>query len=172
MSEPRRRIRNQVHATPGIHFNELGRTLGLAPGQLQHHIRRLLADGRVTSERLYGRTHYYPPSYDAWERGALALLERETTRGILVVLLDSGPTRPVSLADELEVARSTIEHHLTHLEAQGVVEKRRKAGNRVMVTLTRPARTAELLRTIEPSIAARLSDRFERLLDELLDPDG
>ena len=172
MSEPRRQIRQQVQATPGIHFNDLVRTLGLAPGQLQHHLRRLVDDERLTRERHYGRTHYYPPSYDSWERGALALLDRETARGILVVLLEAGPTRPATLASELDVARSTIEHHLSNLEAEDVVEKRRDPGYRVIVVLSRPEETATLLRTIDPSLTARLSDRFERLVDDLLDPDG
>jgi predicted transcriptional regulator len=80
MSETRNRIARQVRRSPGIHFNELTRKLDLAPGQVQYHLRKLERADDVVEESLYGRTHYYTPDYGSWERGALAVLRRETTR--------------------------------------------------------------------------------------------
>ena len=88
MSDTRAAIAEHVREHPGIHFNELVRSLDLAPGQVQYHLRRLRSGGRVVGESLYGRTHYYEPGYDPWERRALALLRRETDRDVLAALLD------------------------------------------------------------------------------------
>ena len=90
MTDTRTRLAKHVSATPGVHFNGLVEQSGLAPGQVQYHLRRLRADGVVRQERLYGKTHYYPPEYDDRERRALALLRRETARDVLLALLDDG----------------------------------------------------------------------------------
>jgi predicted transcriptional regulator len=167
VSETRERIRDHVAAHPGVHFNELVRRLDLAPGQVQHHLKRLTPDA-VVAESLYGRTHYYPPAYDGWERGALALLRRETARDVLETLA-AGPRAPDAVADDVGVARSTLEWHLDHLLEQELVEKAYDERGRVTLSLARPAETGDLLAAVEPSLPDRLVDRFTRLVDSFLD---
>ena len=174
LSDPtRRRIDEHVRTKPGIHFNAIGRDLDLAPGQVQYHVYRLLDANRITATSLYGKTHYYPPEFDEWEQGVLALFRRETARGILLCLLEKGPAAPAEVTDALDVARSTLEWHLDHLIEQDVVEKRRQSGNRVVLTVTHPERTERLLRDVTPSTPDRLADRFLRLVDGLFEePDA
>lgn len=167
MTDTRERIRVAIRTEPGVHFSELARSLDLATGQLQHHLRELQGREEVLGEQRYGQTHYYPPEYDAWERGALALLRRETAADIVAHLLERGPSRPDEVTDALGIARSTLEWHLDRLCDQGLVEKRRE-GNRVTLAAAAPERTAELLRRAEPTLPERLTDRFTRLVDSLL----
>lgn len=169
MSEVRDRIRRRVRADPGIHFNELVRELDLAAGQTQYHIRRLQRSGELVAEQLYGRTHYYPEEFDEWDRGALALLRRETSRDVVAYLSERGPSSPASVADDLDVARSTVEWHVSHLEEQDLVEKRYDHRNRVTLHLVAPQRTGELLARVTPTVPDRLVDRFGRLVDRLLE---
>jgi len=166
MTETRARIRREIEREPGIHFRALTRGLELATGQVQYHLDRI-DDVRV--ERVSGRTHYYPPGYDEWERGALAMLRRETARDVVATLYETGQVRPGTVADRVGIARSTLEHHLDGLVAGDIVRKQR-AGNRVTLSLARPDETVALLGTVEPSLAGRLTDRFERLVDSLLEP--
>jgi len=168
----RERIREHVAANPGIHFNELTRTLDLAPGQVQYHIRKLEETGAVVEEPLYGRTHYFSPEYDEGERGALAVARRETARDILVTLLINGPNTPNAVAEEIDVARSTLEWHLDHLVEQGLVDKQRDNGNRVTLVLADPESTTGLLRTVEPSLLTQLVRGFSRLFDGVLTVDA
>jgi len=169
MSETRKRIARHVHANPGVHFSGLVRGLNLAPGQVQYHLKRLCSAGSVVNERLYGRTHYYPPDCDGWERGALSLLRRETAGDVVAVLAEHGTARPQWVADELDIARSTLEWHLDHLVEQDVVAKRRDERNYVTLALVRPAATTTLLETVDPSTPTRLVDRFTRVADRLLE---
>lgn len=168
MTDTGRRLERVIERDPGIHFNGIVRRLDLANGQVQFHIRRLLAEGTIIDERIYGRTHYYPADCGEFERGALAILRRETARDILLVLLDTGGDRPATVAETLEVARGTLEWHLDHLQEQGLVAKRRDDRNRVTLVAVRPATTIALLAEIEPSLPDRMVDRFTRLVDRFL----
>ena len=165
MSETRRAIRRRIERDPGIHFRALTRGLELATGQVQYHLARL---DDVVAEPVNGRTHYYPPGYDAWERTALAMLRRETARDVVVTLYEADDARPDAVADRVDIARSTLEHHLDGLVAGDIARKRRD-GNRVTLSLVRPEETVALLGMVEPSLAERLTDRFERLVDSLLE---
>lgn len=168
MTYQRTRIHEFVSDHPGIHFNELTRALDLAPGQVQYHLKKLKRKDAITEESLYGRTHYYTPDYGPWERGALAVLRRETARDILVYLMTNGPSAPDIVAEGLNIARSTLEWHLDHLVEQELVDKQRDVQNHVTLVLSHPEETARMLRLVEPSVADRLVDRFTRLVDGLL----
>ncbi|SFC54868.1 regulatory protein, arsR family [Halobiforma haloterrestris] len=169
MTDTRRQIRTQVHANAGIHFNELVRESEFAPGQIQYHVRRLIDRGDLVREQFYGRTHYYPPEYDEWERAALALFRRETTREIVVYLIENEPAAPSAVAADVGIARSTLEYHLDRLVDHEIVTKRYDDSNRVTLALANPERTGRLLTEVEPTVPDRLIDRFTRLVDELLE---
>ncbi|WP_435320147.1 winged helix-turn-helix transcriptional regulator [Haloarchaeobius sp. TZWSO28] len=168
MTDARTRIEHEIAAQPGVHFNELVRSLPFAAGHVQYHVRSLVADDTVLRDELFGRTHYFPPGYDEFERAAIALVRRETTRDILAVLIEAGPSRPAAVAEDVGVARSTLEHHLDNLCDAGLVEKERDSRNRVTLVLADPERTGDLLADVTPTLPARLVDRFTRLVDDLL----
>jgi len=168
----RRRIFEYIAENPGVHFNELTRALDLAPGQVQYHLRKLKGAEVVVEEPLYGRTHYFTTEYDESERGALAVARRETARDVLVTLLINGPNTPNAVAEEIDVARSTLEWHLDHLVEQGLVDKQRDNSNRVTLVLADPESTTGLLRTVEPSLLTQLVRGFSRLFDGVLTVDA
>lgn len=168
MTETRVRIEQAIADIPGIHFNGLVRHLDLAPGQVQYHLRRLHEQGTVVSEQLYGRTQYYPPEYDAFDRAVIALLRRETARDILVYLLDRGRARPDEVTEAIGIARSTLEWHLDHLEPNDLVRKHQTERG-VELVARHTKRVTRLLAETDPSVPLRMSDRFARLVDRLLE---
>ncbi len=162
------RVRSHVEANPGVHFNAVSRNLDIATGQTQYHLRRLVRGGRLHRAEICGRTHYFTDGYADRERAAIALLRRETTRELVVVLLDRDRTTPATLADEIGIARSTVEWHLTNLVEYDLVEKEYE-GRTVFVRSTRPKLLGEALIEIDPNVPDRLVDRFSRLVDSLLE---
>ncbi len=168
MSETRERIRRRVYAEPGIHFNQLARELDIATGQTQYHLRRLTGTGELVGESFHGRTHYYPSAFEPEDREAVALLRRESCRGIVLAALEGESPHPAAIADGLGLARSTVEYHVRNLARCGLVEKRHDAEG-VHLTVPDPEWTASLLGEVEPTVADRLVDRFTSLLDELLE---
>ncbi|TKX77167.1 winged helix-turn-helix transcriptional regulator [Halorubrum sp. SD626R] len=167
MPDTRARVREHVRETPGVHFNRVSRDLDIATGQAQYHLRRLVGDGEVAAERIAGQTHYFDPQFDPWERAVIAFLRRETARGIIVRLHAEGPARPVDLADDLDLARSTVSWHVSNLTERGVVEK--STDHPMTLSLARPERTADLLDTVSPSLPDRIVDRFVRTVDSLFE---
>ena len=169
MTATRARIAAHVRNHPGVHFNELVRALDLAPGQVQYHLRKLTGADEVVEAPLYGRTHYYSPAFDPWERRALALARRETARDVLAVLLERGATDPTTVAERVGIARGTLEWHADRLVDAGLVDKEYDERGRVTLVATRPADTARILREVSPTAPERLVDRFTRLVDDLLE---
>ena len=169
MTETKTRVRSHVEATPGVHFNAVSRNLDIATGQTQYHLRRLLRDDSIRSLEVCGRTHYFPTGYSEREQAAIALLRRETTRELVLLLLDRGSAHPDELAAAAGIARSTVEWHLSNLIEYDLAEKEYD-GRAVSVRLTRPELLRELLVEIDPSLPDRLVDRFSRLVDSLLEP--
>lgn len=169
MTNTRDRVRSHVTSNPGVHFNAVGRDLDIATGQTQYHLRRLIKSDVLRSREVRGRMHYFPVGYSETEQAAIALLRRETTREIVLLLLDGETDRPAELADSAGVARSTVEWHLSTLVDHDLAEKV-YAGRTVSVRLTEPELLHELLVEIDPSVPDRLVDRFTRLVDSLLDP--
>jgi len=172
MAATRTRIRECVRRNPGIHFNELRRRLDIATGQAQYHLRKLRREQHVEREEICGRTHFYPPTYTSWERGVIALLRRETSRELVAFLLRHETATPEEIADSLDIARSTVEWHLSNLLEYDIATKRTVAavdGNdRVVVELTDRQEVYRQLREIEPGLTDRLVDRFTRMADSLL----
>lgn len=164
----RDRIADRVAETPGVHFRGLVRDLDLAPGQVQYHVRRLEAADRVEATELRGRRHFFPPAVHPTERRAIAILRRETARDIVTVLAADGPQSPAAVADRLQIARSTVEHHLECLVTEDLVRKEYDAAGRVTLSIAAPERVGRALAAVEPSLPERLVDRFGRLVDGLL----
>lgn len=161
-------LTRSIHRTPGIHFNGLVRELDRSPEQIQRLIVDLQANNAVVAAELYGQTHYYPPKFDAWERGALAMLRRETARDILIHLYEEGPSRPDDIASAVGIARSTLEWHIDRIIEAELVRKHREGSGRITVELTRPNELEELLSEIRPLLPDRLLDHTARLLDHIL----
>ncbi|TKR24820.1 winged helix-turn-helix transcriptional regulator [Natronomonas salsuginis] len=168
MTETRSQVRTHVESNPGVHFNAVSRDLDIATGQTQYHLRRLLKGGSLRSLEVCGRTHYFPNGYSRTEQAAIALLRRETTRELVMLLLDRETDQPAELADAADIARSTVEWHLSNLIEYDLAEKVYD-GRTVSVRLTRPDLLRETLVEIDPSLPDRLVDRFSRLVDSLLE---
>jgi len=168
MPDTRARIRRHVRETPGVHFNRVGRDLDIATGQAQYHLRRLVRDGEIAVERIGGRAHYFDPAFDPWERRTVAFLRRETAREILVRLHADGPTRSTTLADELDLARSTVSWHVSNLVESGIVEEVRRATHAPLARVPRADRDA-FFDEVSPSLPDRIVDRFVRTVDSLFE---
>jgi predicted transcriptional regulator len=125
---PRRTaILDLLHERPGLCLRELGRELGIQMGTLRHHLSVLIRGGSVWTTQRGLRVLHFPADVprvplvaiaahvlDELDRQLLDLARRPINqKGVL----DSAP---------VEVPRSTVQHRLRRLVAQGLLAARRQ----------------------------------------------
>lgn len=158
--DTRKEIFEYVRANPGVHFSQLKRDLDMETGLLQYHLRELERYGVLESEEHQGKRRVFVTrELDPEERQILATLRYETTRRILLFLLESGPSRNSSIAEEIGVTPATISWHLSNLIDAGVVE-RVKDGRTSLYRVANEELTVQLLVRFQESFVDRAVDRI------------
>ncbi|NIB98704.1 ArsR family transcriptional regulator [Halobacterium sp. R2-5] len=123
-SDVRDAITGYVTTTPGAHFSKLRDDLQLGTGETQHHLRRLLEESAVESERDGDYKRFYPAGrFSPFEKRALGYLRRETPRGMVVELLRDPDATASDLADALDVSPATVSKYAAQLEEAGVLSR-------------------------------------------------
>lgn len=119
----RKEIFEHVETNPGIHFSQLKRDLDMETGLLQYHLSELEDHDVLESEEYQGKRRVFVSrELDEEERAILAVLRYETTRRILLYLLEEGPTRNSDIAEAVGVTPATISWHLSNLLEEGIVD--------------------------------------------------
>lgn len=156
----RKELFEHVKANPGIHFSQLKRELDMETGLLQHHLRELERYGVLESEDHQGKRRVFVArELDAEEKAILAVLRYETTRRILLYLLEDGPVRNSEIAAEVGVTPATISWHLSNLVEKGVVEEVTE-GRTTLYEVTNEELTVQLLVRYRESFVDRAVDRI------------
>ncbi|WP_435178588.1 winged helix-turn-helix transcriptional regulator [Halorussus sp. AFM4] len=156
----RKELFEHVEANPGIHFNQLKRDLDMETGLLQHHLQELEQYGVLESEAYQGKRRVFVArELDEEEKSILAVLRYETTRRILLHLLENGPARNSEIAEAVGVTPATISWHLSNLVEEGVVEAV-EDGRTTRYRVQNEELTVQLLVRYQESFVDRAVDRI------------
>jgi predicted transcriptional regulator len=157
--ETRKEIFEHVQANPGVHFSQLKRDLNMETGLLQHHLRTLEEYDVLTSEDHQGKRRLFVArELDEEERAILSSLRYETTRHILLFLIEESEARNRAIAEDLGVAPATVSWHVSRLVEEGIVSKVRD-GRTTRYTVTDEELTMGLLVRYQESFVDRAVDR-------------
>lgn len=126
----RRRIYDLIRRYPGLHIRGVEAQLGFSGPLALYHLRRLEAAGYVESREAGGYVRFYPTAKrtlvrltDA-DKKLLGYVREQVPLGIILHLLDEGPSSHKDLVPKLGVAPSTLSYHLGKLTADAVVRHR------------------------------------------------
>jgi DNA-binding transcriptional ArsR family regulator len=169
--ETRRAVYQHLLEYPGLHLRELTREIDLSPTTVRYHLDTLVDADLVTRTDEDGYTRFYPrvesepgprEVVGADEKELLNLLRQRVPLGIVLHLLNEGPTPQGELAESLDVARSTASYHLDKLQEAGAVTSERD-GRSVLYSLVDPVETGDLVHRFEPprDLADAFADLFE-----------
>jgi predicted transcriptional regulator len=123
-SDVRDAITGYLTTTPGAHFSKLRDDLQLGTGETQHHLRRLLDDGTVESERDGDYKRLFPANrFSAFEKRALGYLRRETPRGMVVELLRNPDATGGDIAASLGVSQASVSKYAKQLDDAGILSR-------------------------------------------------
>jgi len=121
------KILKYVNEIPGIRYRELLRMTGLSNGVLSYHIRCLDNSGRIRVNRVNNRiTRYFSYDVSSKESYVIGLLRQETTRKIILYILEKGTCGFHDIMAHTKKVPSTISWHMTRLKAANIVKVRRQ----------------------------------------------
>ena len=123
LSDSRARIEALLLRSPGLHFREIKRRLGLGNGALENHLRTLMGLGVIESERDRQFVRFYPTSILHEERTLISVLRQPRLREIITFLILHPGADYKAIIQELKLSSSTISWHLKRLEEMGVVTR-------------------------------------------------
>ena len=157
--DTRKEIFEHVQSNPGVHFSQLKRDLNMETGLLQHHLGTLEEYDVLVSEEHQGKRRVFvAQALDEDERTVLSSLRYETTRHILLFLLESGPARNREIAEEVGVSPPTVSWHVSRLTDEGVVAEVSK-GRTTLYAVENEELTMGLLVRYRESFVDRAVDR-------------
>ena len=121
----RREIYDTVEDAPGIYLSKIDEQTDRSLSSLRHHLRILEEENLLTTEKVRGKRRYFPVTRGADDPALVAALDDPATETILTTLAEEGPSSGGDLSEALDRDPSTVSHHLSRLEEEGLVERER-----------------------------------------------
>ena len=121
------KIVKYVNEIPGIRYRELLRMTGLSNGVLSYHLRFLDNSGKIRVNRVNNRvTRYFSYDVSTHESYMIGLLRQETTRKIILYILEKGVCGFNDILIHTRKVPSTISWHMGRLKAANIVKVRKQ----------------------------------------------
>ena len=169
--DTRKRIYDEIGASPGLHFREIQRRTGMAVGALQYHLDYLVKQHLIRADKDGKFVRYYSirGKQVGDDKELLSLLRQPSMRKILLFIMQSKNANNTSISQAISLSPSTTSSYLTKLTEKGVIEKR-QAGRKSYFSIHEPARIAAILKEHKTSFLDELVDNFVAVWDELAEP--
>ncbi|WP_049953130.1 winged helix-turn-helix transcriptional regulator [Halostagnicola larsenii] len=137
-NETRATIYETVEAHPGRYLSQISDDADVPLSTVRHHVRILEEEDLLTAAKINGKRRYYLEETDSTLQAAL---EEPAKRDVLEALATLERANNSELAAELERDPSTITHHLSTLEDDGLVVRNRD-GRSVVTELATETKAA------------------------------
>jgi predicted transcriptional regulator len=116
-----------VNEIPGIRYRELLRITGVSNGVLSYHLNLLDNSGKIRVNRLNNRvTRYFSYDVSLHETYVIGLLRQETSRKIIMYILEKGTCGFNEIIIHTRKVPSTISWHMARLKAANIVKVRKQ----------------------------------------------
>jgi predicted transcriptional regulator len=116
-----------VNEIPGIRYRELLRITGISNGVLSYHLNLLDNSGKIRVNRLNNRvTRYFSYDVSLHETYVIGLLRQETSRKIIMYILEKGTCGFNDIIIHTRKVPSTISWHMARLKAVNIVKVRKQ----------------------------------------------
>jgi predicted transcriptional regulator len=116
-----------VNEIPGIRYRELLRITGISNGVLSYHLNLLDNSGKIRVNRVNNRvTRYFSYDVSLHETYVIGLLRQETSRKIIMYILEKGTCGFNDIIIHTRKVPSTISWHMARLKAANIVNVRKQ----------------------------------------------
>jgi predicted transcriptional regulator len=111
-----------VNNFPGIRYRELLRMTGISNGVLSYHLNLLDNSGKVRIHRVNNRvTRYFSHDVSTVESNVIGLLRQNTTRKIIIYIMEYGPCEFHDIVNYAKKVPSTVSWHLSRLKDANII---------------------------------------------------
>lgn len=126
-NEVRSDVFRAITDSPGAYVAAVADETDIPRSTVRYHVRVLEREGLVFGEKIRGRQRYFPSDDDT--PALTAALADNTVANVLYAVARTEPATTSELAVELDRAPSTVSHHLSRLDDDGLVERERDGGS-------------------------------------------
>jgi predicted transcriptional regulator len=164
----RNRIHEYIRNNPGSHLRKISKELAIALGDTQYHLNFLENSGLVKSKKKGMYKVYYTFSIlEERDESILAILQQESTREIIVYLVEHPGSTQGEIADHMDLSPPTINWHMSQLIEGGIIgsQKDRQYVRYYIEGNIKDITT--LLKLYHPGVWSRLSSRLADIFLDL-----
>ena len=166
MGPIRQNIYNLIVDSPGLHFRELQRRTKMATGCLQYHLEYMKNRALLSTINDGQYLRFYPDlSISMEERRVLEFARLQSTRHILIYIMENGNSSHEIIVKNIDLSPSTISWHLKKLVKAKVVI-RLADGRRAFFKVSNPELVLRVLSTYKTSFLDNLVNNFIEMWDK------
>lgn len=158
------RVLRYVVEHPGCYLRQIRRALAISMGTTQYHLGLLEGSAKVTSSKrgLY-RYYFAARTFQPTEKSLLEVLSQETSREILMLIMERGDPTQSDIADKIGVSAPSVSWHVKRLVESDVITEARDGKYKRYHLRRDPQQLVSLMKNYYPSLWDMWSDRLAEI---------
>ena len=157
------RVLQFIQENPGCHLRQIKRELEMSMGTIQYHLNLLDKQGKVSSERHNLHKYYFPVGlFEQNEKDILKILNQDTAREILLVILEKKPTQ-TDIANIIKISSASVNWHIKRLVELGLILEQKDGKFKRYTTGIDTKHIVSLMKNYHPNIWNRWSNRLAEM---------
>lgn len=159
-----KKILTHIKENPGIHLRQIKNDLDISLGTVRHHLNSLEKNGIIISEKNNFYKHYFSVgTFPENERNMLKVLHNETSREILLYLLEKKTVHQNELVENIGITAASINWHAKRLNNLGIITVSKKGKHVIYQLAINPQYIVMLLKNYHQTVWRRWGDRLSEM---------
>lgn len=157
-------ILKYIETNPGCHLRQLKKELGLSMGTVQYHLNQLEKSGNIVSERFNLLRYYFIAGlFKENERNILKILNQETSKQILMFILERKNPTQTDIVNYLRIAAASVNWHIKRLKELGIILESKEGKYRRYQLAIEHRDIIKILKSYHPTLWNLWSDRLAEM---------
>jgi len=167
------RVLQYIEQNPASHLRQIKRELNMSMGTTQYHLNLLEKQGKVSSERHNLHRYYFPIGlFEQNQRDILKILNQETAREILLIILEKKNPTQTDIADTIGLSSASVNWHIKRLIELGLILENRDGKFKRYSFGIDTKHIVSLMKNYHPNIWNKWSDRLAEMFLSLSKEDN
>ena len=157
------RVLQYIQENPGCHLRKIKRDLKMSMGTIQYHLILLEKQGKISSERQNLHKYYFPIGlFEQNEKDILKILNQETAREILMIVLEQKPTQ-TDIANIIKISSASVNWHIKRLVELGLIVEQREGKFKRYTLGIDSKQIVSLMKNYHPNLWNKWSNRLAEM---------